>query len=104
MRSVEEKFEGQEKIPVPPFWGGLRIVPTVIEFWVYICFFLVNFIPWFLAPLILFKVNVRENMGNAEYTPHLYTHMEYHACLLDWMSMANFSLCTIARATEQTPR
>lgn len=33
VKSVEEKFEGQEKIPVPPFWGGLRIVPTVIEFW-----------------------------------------------------------------------
>lgn len=33
VKSIEKKFEGQEKIPVPPFWGGLRIVPTVIEFW-----------------------------------------------------------------------
>lgn len=30
---VERKFEGQEKIPVPGFWGGLRIVPDVVEFW-----------------------------------------------------------------------
>ena len=22
-----------EKIPVPPFWGGIRIVPDMIEFW-----------------------------------------------------------------------
>ncbi|KAG5981165.1 hypothetical protein E4U55_003225 [Claviceps digitariae] len=30
---VEKKFEGQDKIPVPGFWGGLRIVPTRVEFW-----------------------------------------------------------------------
>lgn len=34
VKDVEERFEGEEKIPVPPFWGGLRIVPTYIEFWV----------------------------------------------------------------------
>ncbi|GAB7359424.1 hypothetical protein MBLNU230_g6072t1 [Neophaeotheca triangularis] len=30
---VEKKFEGQEKIPVPEFWGGLRVKPETIEFW-----------------------------------------------------------------------
>lgn len=33
VKQVEERFEGQEKIPVPDFWGGLRIVPEVVEFW-----------------------------------------------------------------------
>ena len=26
------RFEGKE-IPCPPFWGGFRLVPTVLEFW-----------------------------------------------------------------------
>ncbi|ODA76260.1 hypothetical protein RJ55_08105 [Drechmeria coniospora] len=30
---VEKRFEGTEDIPVPDFWGGLRIEPTRIEFW-----------------------------------------------------------------------
>ncbi|KAF2838627.1 pyridoxamine 5'-phosphate oxidase [Patellaria atrata CBS 101060] len=30
---VESTFQGVEKIPVPEFWGGLRVVPEVIEFW-----------------------------------------------------------------------
>jgi pyridoxamine 5'-phosphate oxidase len=30
---VEKKFEGEEKIPVPEFWGGLRIKPVMVEFW-----------------------------------------------------------------------
>jgi pyridoxamine 5'-phosphate oxidase len=30
---IEQRFEGQEHIPVPPFWGGLRIIPELIEFW-----------------------------------------------------------------------
>ena len=30
---VEERFHGSEDIPVPEFWGGLRIVPTSVEFW-----------------------------------------------------------------------
>ncbi|KAI0972697.1 pyridoxamine 5'-phosphate oxidase [Xylaria arbuscula] len=33
VKEVEEKFEGQEQIPVPEFWGGLRIVPESVEFW-----------------------------------------------------------------------
>ena len=30
---VERKFEGQEGIPVPDFWGGMRVVPEMVEFW-----------------------------------------------------------------------
>ena len=30
---AEERFSGSEDIPVPEFWGGLRIVPERVEFW-----------------------------------------------------------------------
>jgi pyridoxamine 5'-phosphate oxidase len=30
--ALEERFAGQE-VPVPGFWGGLRVVPTAVEFW-----------------------------------------------------------------------
>jgi pyridoxamine 5'-phosphate oxidase len=33
VKDVEKRFEGEEKIPVPPFWGGLRILPEMVEFW-----------------------------------------------------------------------
>ncbi|KAK4238846.1 hypothetical protein C8A03DRAFT_14735 [Achaetomium macrosporum] len=33
VKETEAKFEGVEQIPVPDFWGGLRIVPERIEFW-----------------------------------------------------------------------
>ncbi|KAI1366797.1 pyridoxamine 5'-phosphate oxidase [Xylaria arbuscula] len=33
VKEVEERFEGQDHIPVPEFWGGLRIVPESVEFW-----------------------------------------------------------------------
>lgn len=33
VREAEERFEGTEDIPVPEFWGGLRIVPERVEFW-----------------------------------------------------------------------
>ncbi|EME80188.1 uncharacterized protein MYCFIDRAFT_31273 [Pseudocercospora fijiensis CIRAD86] len=33
VRDVEERFEGEEKIPVPEFWGGLRVKPEIVEFW-----------------------------------------------------------------------
>jgi pyridoxamine 5'-phosphate oxidase len=31
-RKVQERFAGGE-VPLPPFWGGYRIDPEVIEFW-----------------------------------------------------------------------
>ncbi|KAK0718312.1 hypothetical protein B0T26DRAFT_741324 [Lasiosphaeria miniovina] len=33
VREEEARFEGQDQIPVPEFWGGLRIVPERVEFW-----------------------------------------------------------------------
>jgi pyridoxamine 5'-phosphate oxidase len=33
VKAVEEKYHEQEKIPVPEFWGGLRVKPEMIEFW-----------------------------------------------------------------------
>lgn len=33
VEEMEKKFEGQEHLPVPDFWGGLRILPEMIEFW-----------------------------------------------------------------------
>jgi len=33
VKDVERKFDGQDKIPVPPFWGGLRVRPVYVEFW-----------------------------------------------------------------------
>lgn len=30
---VEKRFEGRDKIPVPDFWGGIRVIPDVMEFW-----------------------------------------------------------------------
>lgn len=29
---LEERFAGQD-VPVPDFWGGLRLTPTAVEFW-----------------------------------------------------------------------
>ena len=29
---LEERFAGAD-VPVPPFWGGLRLVPRTVEFW-----------------------------------------------------------------------
>ena len=31
--NVEQRFEGQDHIPVPEFWGGLRVKPEMVEFW-----------------------------------------------------------------------
>lgn len=33
VKETEKRFEGEENIPVPDFWGGLRIIPESIEFW-----------------------------------------------------------------------
>ena len=30
---IERRFAGVEDVPLPPFWGGYRIVATSIEFW-----------------------------------------------------------------------
>lgn len=31
---AEERFSGLEMIPLPPHWGGYRLVPGRIEFWI----------------------------------------------------------------------
>lgn len=33
VREVEKRFQGQQDIPVPDFWGGLRVIPDMVEFW-----------------------------------------------------------------------
>lgn len=33
VKEMEKKFEGVEEIPLPPFWGGVRLVPESVEFW-----------------------------------------------------------------------
>lgn len=33
VREAEGRFGGVEEIPVPEFWGGLRVVPEKVEFW-----------------------------------------------------------------------
>ena len=30
---AERRFAGEDDLPRPPFWGGYRITPIVIEFW-----------------------------------------------------------------------
>ncbi|MDX6274351.1 MAG: pyridoxamine 5-phosphate oxidase [Frankiales bacterium] len=30
---MQVRFAGQDRIPAPPHWGGVRIAPTSVEFW-----------------------------------------------------------------------
>lgn len=30
---VEKRYEGQEKLPLPDFWGGYLVKPSLFEFW-----------------------------------------------------------------------
>ncbi len=32
LQEIEKSYEGKE-IPLPPWWGGFRLLPLVIEFW-----------------------------------------------------------------------
>jgi pyridoxamine 5'-phosphate oxidase len=32
MKALEQKYAGQE-VPMPPHWGGYRVVPETVEFW-----------------------------------------------------------------------
>jgi pyridoxamine 5'-phosphate oxidase len=32
-RDVEARFAGDEDVPLPPFWGGYRLVPQAMELW-----------------------------------------------------------------------
>lgn len=31
--NIEKEYEDQEILPIPPYWGGYRVIPTIIEFW-----------------------------------------------------------------------
>ena len=31
--AVQERFGDDDEVPVPPHWGGYRVVPDVVEFW-----------------------------------------------------------------------
>lgn len=33
-REISQRFEKEEKIPLPENWGGFRVVPVSVEFWV----------------------------------------------------------------------
>jgi pyridoxamine 5'-phosphate oxidase len=32
VRAIDRRFNGK-RVPRPPYWGGYRLVPTVVEFW-----------------------------------------------------------------------
>jgi pyridoxamine 5'-phosphate oxidase len=33
VKDMEQRFADVENIPLPPFWGGVRLVPESVEFW-----------------------------------------------------------------------
>jgi pyridoxamine 5'-phosphate oxidase len=33
LAEVEERFAGEDPLPTPPHWGGLRVRPETVEFW-----------------------------------------------------------------------
>lgn len=33
IEEIQKRFEGQEVLPLPPFWGGYLVVPDAFEFW-----------------------------------------------------------------------
>lgn len=33
VKEMEARFADVEEIPLPPFWGGIRVVPESVEFW-----------------------------------------------------------------------
>jgi pyridoxamine 5'-phosphate oxidase len=33
LAETERRFAGDEDVPLPPFWGGYRVVPQAIELW-----------------------------------------------------------------------
>lgn len=33
VKDMQTRFADTEKIPLPPFWGGVRLVPESVEFW-----------------------------------------------------------------------
>ena len=80
VEEVKGRFRGQEKIPIPPFWGGMRIVPTVVEIWV--CCFL------FLSP----HVNIFPSKENTRCPTSIYLHeVLYYASLLWEIDVLNHS-------------
>jgi pyridoxamine 5'-phosphate oxidase len=33
MQQLEQEYAGHAAVPLPPFWGGYRLVPASLEFW-----------------------------------------------------------------------
>lgn len=33
VQEMEERFADSKEIPLPPFWGGVRLIPESVEFW-----------------------------------------------------------------------